>query len=173
MDVVLTDLFACSSAYIDEVVIFSRSWEEHNPHVLGALCSHGFTIKPSTCVWAAKLIEYLGYEVGQGKLSVTEARVKSIQAITRPQTIRQLRSFLGTVGYYRRFVPQFAKHSAELTPATKKGMPKSIIWSPVMSSSFLCLKQSLSDVLCLFIPTPCDVFKLITDASGKGIGSVL
>ena len=176
MDFVLCDLYDCSSAYIDDVVIFSRSWEEHLLHidsVLDALCSRGFTVKPSKCVWAARSIEYIGYEVGEGRLSVPEARIKSIQAITKPQTISQLRSFLGTIGYYRRFVPQFAKHSAELTPATKKGMPKSIVWSPTMSLSFTCLKQSLSDVLCLSIPNLCDVFKLITDASGKGIGSVL
>ena len=57
MDVVLNDLFECSSAYIDDVVIFSRTWEEHICHidaVLGALCSHGFTIKPAKCIWAAR-----------------------------------------------------------------------------------------------------------------------
>ena len=99
--------------------------------------------------------------------------MKSIQAITKPQTIKQLRYFLGTVGYYRRFVPQLSLLSAELTLATKKGMPRVITWSPTMSSSFMCLCQSLSNVLCLYIPNSCDVFKLVMDASVKGIGSVL
>ena len=97
MDFVLCDLYDCSSAYIDDVVIFSRSWEEYLLHidsVLDALCCRGFTVKPSKCVWAARSIEYLGYEVGEGRLSVPDARIKSIQAITKPQTISQLRLFL-------------------------------------------------------------------------------
>ena len=67
MDVVLSDLFDYSSAYVDDVVIFSRTWDElllHIDCVLNALCSRGFTVKPRKCVWAARSVEYLGYQVG-------------------------------------------------------------------------------------------------------------
>ena len=176
MDVVLSDLFDYSSAYIDDLVIFSRTWDEHSLHidcVLNTLCSRGFTVKPGKCVWAARSVEYLGYQVGEGLLSVPEAHLNSIQTLSQPKTVKQLRSFLGTVGYYRRFVPQFSTHSAELTPSTKKGMPTVINWSPIMCSSFHALKSSLSSVLCLTIPNSCDMFMLVTDASDRGIGSVL
>ena len=176
MDIVLSQLFDCSSAYIDDVIIFSRSFEDHLvdlDNVLSALSSHGFTIKPSKCVWAARSVEYLGFEVGKGKLSVPEARIQSISSITLPQTIKQLRSFLGTIGYYRRFVPQFAHHSSVLTPSTVMGMPKVISWSSCMLDSFHQLRVSLSNVLCLCIPSCTDVFTLVTDASSRGIGSVL
>ena len=176
MDVVLDDDFEYSSAYIDDVVVFSRSWEVHIEHlesVLKALSSHGFTIKPGKCTWAAQSIEYLGFAVGDGKLSVPEARIQSIQAITQPTTITQLRSFLGTLGDYRRFVPKFASLAASLTPATKKDQPKNIVWTPEMSQSYICLKQSLSSVLCLYISNSSDCFTLVTDASGRGIGAVL
>ena len=69
------------------------------------------------------------------------------------QTIKQLRSFLGTVGYYRRFIPQFANHSSVLTPATVMGMPKQLSWSPCMHDSFIQLRVALSNVLCLCIPS--------------------
>ena len=176
MDNVLAELFACSSAYIDDVIIFSRSFDDHLcdlNNVLLALCSKGFTIKPSKCVWAARSVEYLGFEVGEGNLSVPEARVQSISSITLPQTIKQLRSFLGTVGYYRRFIPQFANFSSTLTPATVMGMPKQLSWSPSMLDSFDQLRVALSNVLCLCIPSCSDVFTLVTDASSRGIGSVL
>ena len=176
MDIVLAALFDCSSAYIDDVIIFSRSFDDHLydlNNVLTALAGKGFTIKPSKCVWAARFVEYLGFEVGEGKLSVPEARIKSISAITLPQTIKQLRSFIGTVGYYRRFVPQFANMSSILTPATVMGMPKTILWSPEMHTAFVNSRVSLSKVLCLSIPSACDVFTLVTDASSRGIGSVL
>ena len=176
MDIVLAALFDCSSTYIDDVIIFSRSFDDHLydlNNVLTALAGKGFTIKPSKCVWAARSVEYLGFEVGEGKLSVPEARIKSISAITLPQTIKQLRSFIGTVGYYRRFVPQFASMSSILTPATVMGMPKTISWSPEMHTAFVNLRVSLSKVLCLSIPSSCDVFTLVTDASSRGIGSIL
>ena len=124
-------------------------------------------------MWADRSVEYLGFEVGEGKLSVPEARIKSISAIILPQTIKQLRSFIGTVGYYGRFVPQFASMSSILTPATVMGMPKTISWSPEMHTAFVNLRVSLSKVLCLSIPSSCDVFTLVTDASSWGIGSVL
>ena len=101
MDNVLSLLFSCSSAYIDDVIIFSKTFDSHQvdlDNVLYALSSYGFTIKPSKCVWAARSVEYLGFEVGEGRLSVPEARIKSISSITLPQTIKQLCSFLGTVG---------------------------------------------------------------------------
>ena len=84
MDVVLSDLFDYSSAYIDDVVIFSRTWDEHLLHidcVLNALCSRGFTVKPGKCVWAARSVEYLGYQVGEGLLSVHQACLNSIQTL--------------------------------------------------------------------------------------------
>ena len=93
MDIVLADLFECSSAYIDDVIIFSRSFDDHLcdlTNVLTALAGKGFTIKPSKCVWAARSVEYLGFEVGEGKLSVHEARIQSISAITLPHTGKKL-----------------------------------------------------------------------------------
>ena len=176
MDVVLSECIDFSSSYIDDVVVFSKTWDDHLCHlecVLQALCSRGFTIKPSKCVWGAQSIDYLGYTVGEGQLSVPDIRVKSINAFSRPSTISQLRSFLGTIGYYRRFVPHFAKYSSSLTPATKSGMPKVISWSPHMTSAFHSLRSSLSDVVRLYIPCVTDEFVLITDACASGVGSVL
>ena len=93
-------------------------------------------------------VEYLGFEVGEGQLSV---RVQSINSITLPQMVRQLRSFIGTVGYYRRFIPKFAYHSSILTPVTAMGMPKQVSWSPSMHDAFVQLRVALSKVLCRLV----------------------
>ena len=111
--------------------------------------------------------------MGESQVSVPEARVKSISSITLPQTIKQLRSFLGTVGYYRRFIPHFANHSSVLTPATVMGMPKQLSWSPCMHDSFIQLRVALSNVLGLCIPSCNDVSTFVTDASSRGVGIVL
>ena len=99
-----------SSPYIDDVVIFSMTWEEHLNYVkqvLSSLRKYGLTTKPSKCVWAAEEIEYLGHVVGKGRVSVPEARVHAIKNFRKPVTKRDMRSFL-TVGYYRKFIPKFA-----------------------------------------------------------------
>ena len=65
------------SPYIDDILVFSKSWEEHLCHlrlVLGSLRKHGLTAKPCKCVWAAKELEYLGHVVGRGCVLVPEAK---------------------------------------------------------------------------------------------------
>ena len=88
-------------------------------------------------------------------------------------TKRDLRAFLGTVGYYRRFVPGFAGRAGSLFTALKKGSPDRLCWSDDMSNAYQYLSNTLcsSSVLCL--PRPSDNFTLYTDASYGGIGAVL
>ena len=81
MENILSELYELSSPYIDDVVIYSHTWEDHLIHidrVLKALTEHGLTIKPLKCVWAAQQIEYLGFVIGNGELSIPTARMESI-----------------------------------------------------------------------------------------------
>ena len=176
MEKVLVRQHDYSSPYIDDVIIYSLSWDDHLQHidlVLDAIYKHGLTVKASKCVWAAQQVEYLGFTVGNGHLSVPEARVEAIRKLVRPVNIKHLRSFLGTVGFYRKFIPDFARYSSLLTKATKKGKPKNIQWTPEMDTAFIHLKNSLSSSLVLVSPTCNDVFVLTCDASVLGIGAVL
>ena len=71
MDLVLSELFDCARAYIDDVVIFSTTWNDHKQHlkaVLGRLWEVGLTAKPTKCVWANATCSYLGHVVGRGRL---------------------------------------------------------------------------------------------------------
>ena len=77
-----------SSIYIYDVLIYSSSWEEHLVHIRGvleALSEAGLTAKPSKCVWGARSLEYLGHKIGDGLVSVPEARIKAL----RGQPIRR------------------------------------------------------------------------------------
>ena len=76
--------------------------------VLQALRQAGLTAKPSKCVWGAKSLTYLGHTVGYGLVQVPEARVLALKNFRFPVNKKQLRSFLGTAGYYRRFIPGFS-----------------------------------------------------------------
>ena len=155
------------------MIIFSQTWEEHLVHlreILGHLKKHGLTAKR---VWGVAGVTYLGHTVGKGKLSVPECRVGSLRKFQQPVTKRDVRAFLGTVGYYRRFIKSFASIALPLTDATKKSAPTRITWDETTLSAFRTLYHSLSDLSALVISKQDDSFLLQTDASGGGIGAVL
>ena len=82
MDSVLRHLLSSTCVYIDDVLVFSDSWDEHLVHVqqvLEALADAGLTANPSKCVWGARSLSYLGHMVGIGYVSIPEARVKAIK----------------------------------------------------------------------------------------------
>ena len=123
MDLVLNELLHCARAYIDGVVIFSTTWDDHKQHlkaVLGLLREVGLTAKPTKCVLANATCSYLGHVVGKGRVQPDLCKVSAAQDFRRPVTKSDVRSYLGLTGYYRRFVTQYAEHSAALTTAYKK-----------------------------------------------------
>ncbi len=100
-------------------------------------------------------------------------RAQAIAEFRQPTTKRDLRAFLGSVGYYRRFIPKFTDYSALLTPATLAKALGNVRWSQEMLGAFHHLRKSLCNYCVLTVPCLSDVFQLHTDASGIGIGSVL
>ena len=119
-----------ANSYIDDILVHSSSWGEHLIHiqVLEQLRKVGLTAKPSKCDWGARALTYLGYEVGGWVVRVPELRVKAIKDFRLPRTKRDLRAFLGTVGYYLRFVPEFGGRAQPLNHALRKEAPEVIDW---------------------------------------------
>ena len=161
-----------SSIYIDDVLIYSFSWEEQLVHIRGvldALREAGLTAKPNKCVWGARSLEYLGHEIGDGLVSVPEARLKALRYFHRPTNQKGLWAFLGTAGYYRRFIPEFAKWVGPLFPALKKGIPYFIQWDKYRTNAFNYLANVLCDEHTLTLPRSEDQLVLHTDASMLGV----
>ncbi len=176
MQTVLRGLESFSSAYIDDIIIFSLSWHDHLSHinqVLSRLNHHGLTVKQSKCCWAFSSFDFLGYNVGNGSLSIPEARVKQLREYARPKTIPQLRSFLGLVNYYRHFVLNFASHSRHLTCLTKRGLPQNIDWNNDAIDAFDVIVSCICNNISLCVPLLSDSFGVFCDASQSGIGGVL
>lgn len=96
--------------YLDDLVIYSRSLEEHAHHVrvvLDRLQGAGFTLNFDKVTIAAKEIQYLGHHLSSPGISVLPDRVAAIHSYPRPHNLRALRRFLGMIGFYARFIPVF------------------------------------------------------------------
>ena len=173
---VLEPCSAFALPYIDDIVIFSKDWEEHVRHVrqvLQRLRESGLTASPRKCVWGGKVVEFLGHKLGDGRVSIPDRRVKAMKEYVRPKTKRALRAFLGVVSFYRRYIEMLAKHIAALSPATGKSAPSVVVWTEDRSQAFHAICELVCIACVLEISLPQDEYSLVTDASGYGLGAVL
>ncbi|XP_075775938.1 uncharacterized protein LOC142826874 [Pelodiscus sinensis] len=176
MDEILEDHRDYATAYIDDIVVFSRTWEEHLQQlgaVLRTLQRAGLTANPKKCQFGKREVSYLGYTVGRGRLKPLLDKVCAIRDYPRPHTKRQVRQFLGLAGYYRRFIKHFASLAAPLTDLTKKEKPQRVVWTPQGVRAFEALRQCLVSGPVLRSPDFEKPFLLQTDASEVGLGAVL
>jgi transposase InsO family protein len=110
--------------YLDDILIFSGTEEEHVEHVkevLRRLRKAKLYLKLPKCEWHTQRTEYLGYIVSPDGISVDPDRVKTIQEWPEPRTVREIRVFIGFMNYYRRFISGFSKLALPLTVLTQKG----------------------------------------------------
>lgn len=176
MDQVLAGAEAFAGAYLDDIVVFSHSWEDHIEHlndVLQRLKQAGLTVQPKKCAIAQTEAKYLGYLLGHGVIRPQQDKVLAVRNCPRPQTKSQLRSFLGLAGWYRRFVPHFATRAAPLTDLTQRSVPNQLPWDEKHEHAFQDLKEALCNDPVLQSPDFNQPFVVQTDASGVGLGAVL
>ena len=98
-------------AYLDDLVIYSCSWENHLQHlrsILDKLQEAGLTAKPMECQFGMSQSVYLGHVVGSGVVQPEESKVKSVKSFPTPKAKKDIRTFLGLTGYYRKLIPDYA-----------------------------------------------------------------
>lgn len=176
MDQLLRGTEGYAAAYLDDIVIYSRSREEHLLHlkdVLERIKSAGLTLRPDKCFLAKRETQYLGFVLGHGVIRPQISKIEAIQSAGRPQTKKQVRSFLGLIGWYRRFIPNFSTRAAAVTTLTKKDKPNKVVWTDECEFAFQDLKDSLCKEPILQSPDFEQTFTVQTDASEHGIGAVL
>jgi len=160
--------------YIDDIVIYSKTPEEHAKHlqqVLERLRQAGLQLKPSKCKFGLSELELLGFMVsGQGIRPLPE-KVKAIRNLDHPKDVREVRSFLGMVNYYRQAIPGFATLALPLTQLTQARQP--FIWGEEQQRSFDRLKEALTTEPILAHPDPTRPYVLYTDASQHTVGAIL
>ena len=175
MHMLLDDIENVDS-YVDELLAHTKNWAVHLSvlrKLFEALRKANLTVRPSKCVFGFEKVEFLGHEVGQEELHPCVDKVKKIQNASRPQNKKQLSSFLGLVGYYRRFIPNFSSKASPLTDLTKKRCPNILVWESSHQHAFDDLRSALASEPILKLPDETKEFIVQTDASDVAIGAAL
>ncbi|KAL2099462.1 hypothetical protein ACEWY4_005942 [Coilia grayii] len=160
--------------YIDDVVSFSDTWEDHVHHIkqlFGRLEAAGLVVNLRKCERGKGQVTYLGHQVGQRSVLPRAAKIQAILDLPAPHTRRQLMRLLGMCGFYRKFVPNFASITEPLTNLLRKGIKFS--WSDECQTALDKLKAVLSCEPVLVAPDFGVPFRLAVDACDVGIGAVL
>lgn len=166
----------CVENFIDDIIVYNMEFDQHLvvlKELFTRLRNANLTAKPSKCFIAFESVDCLGHVVGNNKLALDKSKVEAIRDAPNPTTKKQVRSFLGLVGFYRKFVPNFSSIAVPLTDLTKKGQPNKVHWSDCHERAFKTLKGALCSFPILKLPDIGQKFFLQTDASDTGIGAVL
>ena len=162
------------SVYIDDVIVFSKTVEEHLDHlaqVFNRLRKIGLKLHPQKCSFTHPKVLYLGHIISSEGIAPNPDKVRAVREFQIPTNARAVREFLGIAGYYRRFVPNFAKVAGPLHALTRQQVP--FVWTPKCQEAFEKLKELLVSPPVLAYPCFAKPFVLHTDASGLGLGAVL
>jgi len=130
-------------------------------------------LEPNKCFIGYTDLVFLRHKLGQRSLSPNDDLISKIKQAPSPTTKRQLRSFLGLIGYYRAFVPNFAAVAVPLSDLTKKGAPEKLIWTDAQEQACQTLKNYVCVHPVLRLPDMSKPFILQTDVSAHGIGAIL
>ena len=159
--------------YFDDILIYSKTEEEHIKHVrevLKVLRENKLFVNLKKCIFLSRRLLFLGFVISSDGISVDDEKVRAIREWPIPKTVIELRSFLGLASFYRRFILHFSTIAAPMTKCLKKGK---FHWNDDVESNFGLLKEKLCNVLVLALPDFDKLFEVDCDASGVGIGAVL
>ncbi|CAM5178835.1 unnamed protein product [Eretmochelys imbricata] len=176
VDQLLRGMESFAVAYIDDICVFSQTWEDHVSQVrqvLDRLQGAGLTVKVEKCKVGMAEVSYLGHRVGSGRLKPEPAKVEVIRDWPAPHTKKQVQAFIGVAGYYRRFVPHFSAIVTPITELCKKGKPDKVVWTEQCQEAFRALKEALVSGPVLANPDFDKPFVVFTDTSDTGLGAVL
>src|SRR5512142_1521282 len=160
--------------FIDDILIYSKSEEEHEQHlrlVLEKLKEHQLYAKFSKCDFWLTEVKFLGHVVIAQGVAVDPSNVESVTKWTPPKTVSQIRSFLGLAGYYRRFIENFSRIARPMTQLLKKD--EKFKWTAECDKGFEELKKKLVSAPVLNLADQTKDFQVYCDASRHGLGCVL
>ncbi|GJW33032.1 putative reverse transcriptase domain-containing protein [Tanacetum coccineum] len=160
--------------FIDDILIYSKSKEEHEGHlklVLELLKKEKLFAKFSKCEFWLQEVQFLGHVINNNRIHVDPNKIEAVKNWKAPRSPIEIRSFLGLAIYYRRFIANFSTIAKPLTSLTQKD--KKFNWGAEQEEAFQTLKEKLCNAPILTLPDGPDNFVVYCDASNQGFGCVL
>jgi hypothetical protein len=161
-------------AYLDDLLIYSETLEEHKKHVhtiLQTLQQAKLLVEPEKAIWHAKEVDFLGYTIKPGKIEMQASKVAALKDWPQPTTVKEVQAFLGFANYYRKFIKDFGRIGRPLTDLTKKENP--FAWSNEAQAAFEEIRDRILSKPILQMPNPDKPFFVETDASDFALGGQL
>jgi len=160
--------------FIDDILIYLENEEDHAEHlrvVLTRLKEHKLYAKFSKCEFWLRKVPFLGHVLSENGISVDPSKVQEVVDWKAPTLVHEVQSFLGLVGYYRRFILDFSKITKPMTRLLQKD--EKFVWTPEFEAAFHTLWTLLTSAPVLAQPDIEKPFDMFCDASGTGLGCVL
>lgn len=167
-------LFKEILVYLDDVLIFSKTFEEHIHslrNVFARLRKYGLTLKPSKCRYAKTEITVLGHTVNSYGITPDDTKIEAISNFPVPNTVKKVQSFVGMCSFFRKYIENFARIAKPLYEITKPSA--SFTWGIDQQEAFETLKNKLLSAPVLRHFDPELETELRIDASREGLGAVL
>lgn len=158
--------------YIDDILVYSDTMEEHVQHVravLYRLIQHQLYAKAEKCEFHRTKTSFLGYVISQEGVAMDDQKVRAVVEWPQPKTVKELQCFLGFANFYRQFIRNFSTVAAPLTSMTRRNS-NSLTWTTEACQVFRYLKHRLTTAPILHHPDPSKAFIVEVDASRTGIG---
>jgi hypothetical protein len=166
------------TVYLDDVSIYSRTLEEHMEHlriILQQFTEEGLKLRLKKCFFGLHEMEYLGYTLSVGKISVSTKKVEAVADWLVPTTQKEVRSFVQFCNFYARFIHHFSDLTAPLTDLLRNSQPHKVTLTPSFLEAFETLKLRLISAPCLILPEVGSdaTINVATNTSSMGIAALL
>jgi hypothetical protein len=172
--VFMDELDKCVVVFIDNILVFSKTTEEHEEHlriVLGKLRQQQLCAKFSKCEFWMREVAFLGHVLSAEGEVIDPSKIEAVSKWQSPNSVKEIRSFLGLGGYYRRFIENFSKIAKPMTELLKSNTL--YVWLDKCEANFQELKTLLTTTPVLTLPDASKDFVVYRDASRQGLGCVL
>lgn len=160
--------------YLDDIIIYAKNLADHNNKLIDVferLRTHNLKIQPDKCEFLKRECLYLGHIISEHGIKPDPKKITSVLEFPVPKTVKQIKSFLGLSGYYRKFIQDYSKIAKPMTHLLKKDV--TFNWDENCQIAFDQLKNALCAEPILQYPDFTKPFILTTDASGKALGAIL
>jgi len=160
--------------YLDDIIVYGKNLLDHNSKlrdVFERLRNHNLKIQPDKCEFLKRDCLYLGHIISENGIQPDPAKVKSVLQFPTPTSVKEIKSFLGLSGYYRKFIKSYSLIAKPMTNLLRKGI--TFNWDTSCQEAFDKLKNILCSEPILQYPDFTKPFIVTTDASGKALGAIL